>query len=557
MQAQFIGLIGPGDSCKTTILTALDYALSPRTALAFDDSDFFGQDVDQDIVIQVTLSDWDEGVPDVKQLFQESKFAQYKCGLTTTGPVAEPLPDGTAALSVSLRVDKSLEPKWFVVKGRDEVGDEDRKPIYATDRAVLGLSCLEMASDAHFAWGRNTLLTRLSADNKGNLNAVLAALSREMRLTDISGHPSIAECQSIADTIKTEAQGAGVSLTALSPRIDVQRQSMTGGAMSLHDGNIPLRGKGAGTKRLVATAMQMKLHGGKNISVIDEIEVGLEPHRIRGLLFKLKKSRQQVFATTHSPVVLRELTVDANELHICKRDAAGVVTVQDLNVVAGIQGSVRANAEAFLGSKIIACEGPTEIGCLRAYDIFRFDKDNPPVWSLSTSYFNAGGGSKIKAACPKLRALGYGVAAFADNDAKDQLNAGDVEALRAGGITVCQWEEGNSTEHQLFADIPWKNVPELLKRICSQHDTLTLATVIDVIIKDSRVATFNLGQGSAGWPESPILRKVIGDLVHEGKWIKRIDYAEKAFEFALPLLADTTTIKVQLAALWNWMQRSE
>jgi putative ATP-dependent endonuclease of the OLD family len=137
VQTQFICLIGPGDSCKTTVLTALDYALSPRTALTFDDSDFFGQDVDQEIVIQATLSDWDESAPDVRQLFQESKFAQYKCGLSATGPVPEPQTDGMAALSVSLRVDKSLEPKWFVVKGRDEVGDEERKPIYAADRVRL------------------------------------------------------------------------------------------------------------------------------------------------------------------------------------------------------------------------------------------------------------------------------------------------------------------------------------------------------------------------------------------------------------------------------------
>src|SRR3954462_975409 len=44
-----------------------------------------------------------------------------------------------------------------------------------------------------------------------------------------------------------------------------------------------------------------------NISLIDEIELGLEPHRIRGLLFKLKKTPQQIFTTTHSPVVVREL----------------------------------------------------------------------------------------------------------------------------------------------------------------------------------------------------------------------------------------------------------
>jgi predicted ATP-dependent endonuclease of OLD family len=66
--------------------------------------------------------------------------------------------------------------------------------------------------------------------------------------------------------------------------------------------------------------MQMKLHDGKNISLIDELEVGLEPHRIRGLIYKLKNSNQQIFTTTHSPVVIRELKVVENELYICKRD---------------------------------------------------------------------------------------------------------------------------------------------------------------------------------------------------------------------------------------------
>jgi len=51
VKGDFNCIIGAGDTCKTTILTALDYALSPRTALSLDDSDFFNQQVDQDIVI--------------------------------------------------------------------------------------------------------------------------------------------------------------------------------------------------------------------------------------------------------------------------------------------------------------------------------------------------------------------------------------------------------------------------------------------------------------------------------------------------------------------------
>lgn len=557
VKGEFNCIIGPGDTSKTTVLTALDYALSPRTALTFDDSDFFNQNVAEDIVIQVTLADWDETQPDIRNFFQESKFAQYKCGLNDTGPLPEPQAGGTTAVSISLRVDKSLEPRWFVVKGRDEGEGQERKPIYAADRVVLGLSRLDIFSDFHFTWGRNTILTRLSADNQGNLNAVLSDLAREMRQSDIAHHQSVAECQTVADAIKQDAQNAGVKLAGLSPKIDIQRHSTSAGAVSLHEDNVPLRNKGSGSKKLIGAAMQMKLHGGKNISLIDEVEIGLEPHRIRGLIYRLKKTGQQIFTTTHSPVVIRELNVANNELYVCKRDVEGTVVLAAIGIVPSIQGQVRANAEAFLGGKIIACEGPTEIGCLRAYDIFRFDENDPPAWSLETSYFNCGGASRIKPVCPGLIALGYKTAVLCDNDAPNHLSDDDIRGLRAIGAHICQWEAGNSTERQLFADLPWQHIPALLTTIADNHDTQDLATIVDCIRKEPRVAGLNLSAQTLAWPESQPLRQVMGDLAHSGSWIKRIDYAEKAFQFALPLVPDARVLKSRLGALWNWIQRNE
>ena len=509
VKGDFNCIMGPGDTCKTTILTALDYALSPR-APNFYDSDFFNQDVDHDIVIQVTLTDWDETQPEIRNFFKESKFAQYKCGLDDTGLLPEPPSEDCVAVSVSLRVDKNLEPKWSVVKGRDEEEDQDRQPIYASDRAVLGLSRLDIFSDFQFTWGRNTILTRLSADKLGNLKTILSELVRETRQSDITGYESVAECQTVADTIRQEAQNAGVKLTSLSPRIDIQRQSMSAGALSLHEDNVPLRNKGSGSKKLIAAAMQMKLHDGKNISLIDEIEVGLEPHRIRGLIYKLKNSPQQIFTTTHSPVVIRELSVASDELYVCKRDTGGAVSLQSLGAIPDIQGSVRSNAEAFLGSKVIACEGTTEIGCLRAYEDYRFDENNAPIWSLATSYFDCGGASRIKPVCPQLIELGYQTAVLCDNDAPDQLGIDDIENLRAIGVHFCQWEDANSTERQLFAELPWKYIPALLKTISDNHDTLELATIIDSIRNDPGVAGQNLVPDPVGWPESQALRQVYG-----------------------------------------------
>ena len=553
VSGNFNCIIGAGDTCKSTILKAVDCVLYPHAYLPFYDSDFFNQDVEQDIIIQVTLADWDEQQAEIKNLFRESKFAQFKCGFDETGPLREPLCDGQVAVSVSLHVDKNHEPKWFVVKGRyEEADDSDKKNISAADRAILGVSRLDILSDLHFTWSRNSILTRLSEGHVDDLSATLSELARDINQTDIAG--GIAECQSVAETVKKESDNVGVRLKDLSAKINIQRQSMNTGVLSLHEDNVPLRNKGSGSKNLIAVAMQMKLYGGKNISLIDEIETGLEPQRIRGLVFRLKNSGQQIFTTTHSPVVIRELNVSDNDLYVCRRDAEGVVSLESLATVPDIQRHVRGNAEAFLGKKIVVCEGSTEIGCLRAYDIYKFEGNSTPVWSLSTSYFNSGGAGQIKLICQQLVNLGYQVAVLCDNDAEEQLSEEDVEHLSKIGVHICQWDSGNSTENQIFYDCPWSEIPKLLKKIAENHDRLEFATVIDCIKKHPLVATQNLDSDPAKWSESLDLRKAIGDLAKKNDWIKRVDYAEKVFTSAFPFLLRETVLMSRLDALWNWMQ---
>jgi putative ATP-dependent endonuclease of the OLD family len=85
VRGDFNCIIGPGDTGKTTILSALDFTLAPRTSLAFDDADFFDQDVNQEISIQVTLSDWNESDPDMRIFFQESKLLSTSAGWVRLG----------------------------------------------------------------------------------------------------------------------------------------------------------------------------------------------------------------------------------------------------------------------------------------------------------------------------------------------------------------------------------------------------------------------------------------------------------------------------------------
>jgi len=84
-------LIGPGDSCKTTILDAVELALSPRHTLSFDDLDFFGSDFNNAAKIIVTLTD----LPD--EFVSDATYAQYLMGITDDGKVLDepPLPQTT------------------------------------------------------------------------------------------------------------------------------------------------------------------------------------------------------------------------------------------------------------------------------------------------------------------------------------------------------------------------------------------------------------------------------------------------------------------------------
>ena len=122
IKGDFNCLIGAGDTCKSTILTALNYALSPRNFLSIDDSDFYNLDVGQRVVIQVTLIDWDESLPEVKRFFSENKCAQYQCGLNDSGPLPEPEESKKNAVSISLTFDDSLEPVWSAEKGTRKRG---------------------------------------------------------------------------------------------------------------------------------------------------------------------------------------------------------------------------------------------------------------------------------------------------------------------------------------------------------------------------------------------------------------------------------------------------
>ena len=54
---KFVCLVGPGDSTKSTILEAIELALTPRRNISFDDADFYNADTNNAIFIEITVGE--------------------------------------------------------------------------------------------------------------------------------------------------------------------------------------------------------------------------------------------------------------------------------------------------------------------------------------------------------------------------------------------------------------------------------------------------------------------------------------------------------------------
>jgi hypothetical protein len=143
--------------------------------------------------------------------------------------------------------------------------------------------------------------------------------------------------------ILAEAQGLGLPVGKLiQAMLDAGSVTFNAGTISLHDEiGVPLRSLGVGSSRLLVAALQRKASTLSTTFLIDELEYGLEPHRIIRLLATLGAKDEvptvQVFATSHSPVVAAEL--NAAQLFVVRRGTPGHAVLQASQAV-DVQGAM-------------------------------------------------------------------------------------------------------------------------------------------------------------------------------------------------------------------------
>ena len=372
VDGNFVCLVGAGDSTKSTILDAIELALSPRWNLMFDDSDFYNGDIEKGISISVTIGQLDE------KLLKESKFGLETRGWKEGKLNDEPEDDDELVLTINLSVDQSLEPVWMIFNNRSS----ENKRISSYDRQSFNVARLGGFIDRHLSWTKGSVLSQLTGDIEG-LSGLLAEANREARKSFNPGE--VSKLQTAANQVQELGKGIGIaSKDKYCPGLDVQATTVNVGGVTLHDGKVPVRRAGMGTRRLLISAIQKELAKQGAITLVDEVEYGLEPHRILHFLKALKlckKDNGQVLMITHSPVVVTEL--EAENLRIVRSVKDGVIDVKKID--GEIQDIVRRSSYAFLGRKLIVCEGRTEIGFCNSLDSWWHSQDKESFGYLGGS----------------------------------------------------------------------------------------------------------------------------------------------------------------------------
>lgn len=512
-------IVGPGDVGKSSILDAIEAVLSPRW-VTFSDVDFHNCDLTKSIEIQVTVG----GLP--ADALRESRFGFHLRGWSSGGEVHdEPQNGDEEVVTVRLIVDSSLDPVWELITDRSEP-----RTLSPKDRAAFGVVRLGADVERHLTWGHGSALARLSSD-KDKASPVLAKAYRDAR--ELLSAEDLPWLKRVAESVKEISKSLGAyAADDYTVGLDTQRAAMSLGTIALHAGKIPVRLAGLGTRRLVALAIQRMSIPEGAIILIDELEHGLEPHRIRHTLKVLRNAVQrppgdqgvgQVFLTTHSAISIVELS---HEQLSIGRKTGNVLHLQRASK--DLQATIRRAPEAFLAHRVIVCEGKTEEGMVRTLKTTwaAAHGDEPLEYRGGCVLDGKGTGGSQSAL--ELGRLGYQVAFFRDSDRPIEDAVKD-EIAKLTNIKTIEWKDGFATEDRVFEDFSPVGVQQLLEIAYSEHGEESILSALQTALSLPAKPPKQFSDWSSLGKDAPELRKGLAKASKSKSrpWFKRIDLGEE------------------------------
>jgi hypothetical protein len=515
-------LIGMGDSGKSTVLDAIDLCLGARRNVQISDADFYDLDITSPISITLTL-----GVLDDSMIALESFGPFLRSYYSATGIIEdEPSAGAEVVLCLNLTVTGDLEPSWTLIS--DRASQQGLvKTLAWKDRLAMAPTRIGAPTDYNLGWQRGSVLNRIS-EERADASAALVKAARDARGT--FGDQAEQQLSEALGIVAATAQELGVPIGAKARALlDSHSVSFGGGTISLHNENgIPLRSLGIGSTRLLVAGLQRKAASQASIVLSDELEYGLEPHRIARFLGSLGAKEDaplQAFLTTHSPIALRELS--GGQLFVLRRGLQGH-EIRMVGTDNDIQSTIRLYPEAFLAGSVIVCEGASEIGLLRGLDLYRVEHGGVSLAAQGIAMVDSGGGEpdRIYARAMAFQSLGYRVMVVRDDDKQPTP---DIEQrFQMAGGAVVAYRAGRALEDELFGSLTPGACLRLINHACELHgdlihqhlctiskNTLTVQSVRDEVQSTQEISVPNrvlLGQAAR---------------IHKAGWFKSISWMEE------------------------------
>lgn len=519
-------LIGPGDSAKTTILDSLGLLLTARVSVGICDADFYDGNVEMPIVIEAVLADLSD------DLISLDSLGTFICGIAPNGAVkSDPEEDDTKGLAVRFSADDSLEPIWEVFKpGAPEITP---RHLTVTMRAKFGIFRVDERVDTHLRWGRGSALAAITCGLTGAASTTVDAQRAARKAVFGSSEPSLADA---AAEVKTASNTFGASRFQ-DLRVGLDPQALnTGYGLVLHDGEVPLTSSGLGTRRLTSLGIQEARTVGANAILIDEIETGLEPHRLAHLLRLLKQRAEdgaQIIMTTHAPLVVEYF--GTNGLAVVRRSKDGIVTIKEVpEELASLdndamQRMIRSGPSAMLARQIAVVEGKTEMGVFRAlsehWDEDQVSANKESLAAAGTAIRNGDSDEQALKRAECLAKLGYATAALLDSD---KALVDEEAAAVAAGANVIRWGNGMALEDRIANDLPEEKLKDLISAAIlasPEEDTIAQEAKRNAVSARLNGAPTLTGIDPSQWATDTSLsiadiRKAIGKASSEKKWFK-------------------------------------
>ena len=435
-------ILGGGDVGKTTLLDAIALLLSPTNSVAVSDVDYYLRDVATGFIIEGVFSLPPDAI--AVSLLKPAWPWEWSGENAVIPSTDEAVPQHSEPVyKLRVRGTPDLELAYEIVQPNDEA---DHLPVGL--RRAIGLVRLggDERNDRDLRLVSGSALDRLLSDNslRSRMASELAKADVKEQLLDdgrkaldtLDGSFRKQHLPHDLDLAVVGGQGASIAaLVGLTAKRDTAQ--------------LPMAAWGSGTRRLAALAIAEQNQHQAAITVVDELERGLESYRQHGLVQRLQAGRSQVFVTTHSMFAIAA----AGQSHLWYAREGGRL---------GPLASEKINRHrshdprTFLSRFAVIAEGKTEQGFL--YSLLKRALAND-LQPLGLHVSDGGGNENTLGLLEALRDGGLHFAGFVDNENKFP---GRWKSLQDSlGPLLFRWEAG-CIEDNVIGAIPVQRLWELI-----------------------------------------------------------------------------------------------